>query len=83
MAMEASAEETKAVLPDVAVFTRFKEEGNLHFKSKRYSDGEYNKAAEAYLAALQADPASAIVYANLSLVNYKLENYGFAQTSKR
>lgn len=27
------------------------------------------------------DPASAIVYANLSLVNFKLENYGFAQSS--
>lgn len=34
-----------------------------------------------YEAALQVDPASAILYANLSLVNFKLENYGFAQSS--
>jgi serine/threonine-protein phosphatase 5 len=56
-------------------FEEFKQRGNDFFKQSHFSDAIewYNKALEVY-------PNSAIVLANRSACNLKLENYGFAES---
>lgn len=55
-------------------FEEFKQRGNDFFKLAKYSE-----AIEWYNKALIVYPDSAIVYANRSVANLKLENYGFAE----
>ena len=58
----------------ISEFEELKQRGNDFFKGSHYAN-----AIDCYTQALEINPNSAIVLANRSAANLKLENYGFAE----
>ena len=60
---------------DLSKAEALKVEANQHFK-----DEEYQQAADLYSAAIELNPNNAVYYANRSIANLRLENFGYALT---
>ncbi|XP_038206909.1 serine/threonine-protein phosphatase 5-like [Zerene cesonia] len=60
---------------DLEAAEKFKNEANEYFKKQNYIS-----AIELYTKAIEKNPKSAVYYANRSICNLRLENFGYALT---
>ncbi|XP_028031383.1 serine/threonine-protein phosphatase 5 [Bombyx mandarina] len=58
---------------DIEAADKLKNEANEYFKKQNY-----DKAIELYSQAIEKNPNSAVLYANRSIANLRLENFGYA-----
>ncbi|XP_041969486.1 serine/threonine-protein phosphatase 5 [Aricia agestis] len=58
---------------DIEAAEKLKNEANTFFKNQHY-----NEAIELYSKAIEKNPKSAVMYANRSIANMRMENFGYA-----
>ncbi|XP_047536700.1 serine/threonine-protein phosphatase 5 [Vanessa atalanta] len=71
--MAGNEELTGPVPQDLEAAEKLKNEANEYFKRQNY-----NRAIELYTEAIEKNPTSAVYFANRSISNLRLENFGYA-----
>ncbi|XP_026494359.1 serine/threonine-protein phosphatase 5 [Vanessa tameamea] len=71
--MAGNEELTGPVPQDLEAAEKLKNEANEYFKRQNY-----NRAIELYTQAIEKNPTSAVYFANRSISNLRLENFGYA-----